>query len=248
MNIEYHKWFSPSLSQDMELKIYGSAGKCVIVFPTLGGRFFEFEEQKMVEACQYYIDNDKIQLYTVDNLDKQSWANPDIPPDERALRHEDFDRYIIREVAPFVRDHNPTASREKKFLSAGCGMGGYHASNFFFRHPDVFDSLICLSGEQALHKYVGEYMDIHVYLNSPLDYLSRLDDDYYLEQYRKSKIIVAVGRGPGDETALADAQALQRLLFHKNIPALIDYWGEDVTPDWIWWRKQFPYFLDKLGL
>ncbi len=33
MQIEYHKWFSPALGHDMELKIYGYFGKPVLVFP-----------------------------------------------------------------------------------------------------------------------------------------------------------------------------------------------------------------------
>ena len=27
MKVEYHKWFSPSLNQEMELKAYGHGGK-----------------------------------------------------------------------------------------------------------------------------------------------------------------------------------------------------------------------------
>jgi len=26
MNVEYHKWWSPNLNQDMEMKVYGHAG------------------------------------------------------------------------------------------------------------------------------------------------------------------------------------------------------------------------------
>ena len=37
MNVEYHKWWSPSLGQDMEMKVYGHYGKPTIVFPAQGG-------------------------------------------------------------------------------------------------------------------------------------------------------------------------------------------------------------------
>jgi len=33
MQIEYHKWFSPVLGHDMELKVYGYYGKPLLVFP-----------------------------------------------------------------------------------------------------------------------------------------------------------------------------------------------------------------------
>ena len=39
LNIEYHKWYSERLNQDMEMKVYGHAGKPVLVFPSQAGRF-----------------------------------------------------------------------------------------------------------------------------------------------------------------------------------------------------------------
>ena len=34
MHIGYHKWLSTHLGQEMELKVYGHAGKPMLVFPT----------------------------------------------------------------------------------------------------------------------------------------------------------------------------------------------------------------------
>ena len=48
MNREYHKWYSPSLSRDMELLVFGHAGLPVIVFPTSMGRFFDYENRDMI--------------------------------------------------------------------------------------------------------------------------------------------------------------------------------------------------------
>ena len=50
MNREYHKWFSPRLGRDMELLVFGHAGLPILVFPTSGGRFYEFEDRQMVAA------------------------------------------------------------------------------------------------------------------------------------------------------------------------------------------------------
>ena len=50
MNIEYHRWWSPHLQQDMELKVYGYYGKPVVVFPAQGGRFFDYENFGMIGA------------------------------------------------------------------------------------------------------------------------------------------------------------------------------------------------------
>ena len=56
MHTEYYKWWSPNLGQDMELKIYGHAGKPILVFPAQGGRFYEYEDFGMVEACRGSIE------------------------------------------------------------------------------------------------------------------------------------------------------------------------------------------------
>ena len=60
MNIEYHKWWSNNLHQEMELKVYGHAGKPVVVFPTQGGKFYQFEDFGMVGACNPFLAEGKI--------------------------------------------------------------------------------------------------------------------------------------------------------------------------------------------
>lgn len=246
MNIEYHKWWSPNLGQEMELKVYGFYGKPMLVFPAQAGRFYEYEDFKMIEAIAWFIETGRIKVFTVDSIDAQSWANWELHPAQRAQRHEDYDRYIIQEVAPFIYDH--THNRQQKFISTGCSMGGYHAANFFFRHPDIFDVMICLSGLFQLRMFVGDYSDETVYYNSPLYYLPDLEDPWYLDQYRQSRIIVGVGQGAWEDTMLEDAYALQRILQAKAVPHWIDFWGRDVNHDWPWWRKMMPYFLGTLNL
>ena len=88
MNIEYHKTWSECLNQDIELKTYGTTGKPVVVFPTQGGRFFDYEDNGMVHACSEYITAGKIQLFAIDSIDHQSWANWTLHPTDRAIRHD----------------------------------------------------------------------------------------------------------------------------------------------------------------
>lgn len=245
MNIEYHKWWSNNLNQDIELKVYGHAGKPMVVFPTQGGRFYQFEDFGMVGACSSFIAEGKIRLFTVDSIDNQSWVNWEISPSERALRHMDYDRYITQEVAPFIEQHS---QYKGKYLTTGCSMGGYHAANFFFRHPDLFDGTIALSGIFRLNMFIGDYMDDNVYFNCPLAYLPDLDDAWYLDQYRSSQIIICSGQGEWEDEMIADAKALGQILEEKQIPCWIDLWGQDVNHDWPWWQKQLPYFLSHLIL
>jgi esterase/lipase superfamily enzyme len=245
VNIEYHKWWSNALNQDMELKCYGSSGRPALVFPALGGRFFEYEDFGMVQAMQELIEAGRLRLFTVDSLDNQSWANRNAHPTDRARRHEDYNRYIIEEVLPFARQKcgNPN----QRLITTGCSMGAYHAANFFFRHPDHFDGVVALSGIYRLDMFVGDYMDETIYFNSPIAYLSNLNDQWYIDRYRQSQIIICTGQGAWEEPMLADTLALKKVLEEKQIPAWIDIWGLDVNHDWPWWRKMAPYFFEKLA-
>ncbi len=242
MNIEYHRWYSSNLGQEMELKVYGHAGRPVLVFPAQSGRFFDFENFGMVEAVGPFIENGLITLYTVDSVDSQTWANFAAHPHDRAARHEEYDRYITQEVGPFFQQRHGG----QKAISTGCSMGGYHCANFFFRHPDLFNGVISLSGLFSLRHFIGDYMDELVYFNAPLQYLPGLEDPWYLDQYRQSDIIICAGQGAWEDEMRADAAHLQAILDAKGVPAWFDFWGHDVNHDWPWWRKQLPYFLSKL--
>jgi esterase/lipase superfamily enzyme len=242
MNIEYHKWYSERLNQDMELKVYGHAGKPVLVFPSQAGRFFDFENRGMVGAVEWFIESGYVTLYTVDSVDAQSWANFSAHPHDRAVRHESYDGYIVHEVAPFFQRRHPGM----KALTTGVSMGGYHCANFFFRHPEVFDAVVSLSGLFSLRYFIGDYMDDLVYFNSPLDYLSSMNDDWYLDQYRQSEITICVGQGAWEDEMRAEASRLRAILDSKNVSAWVDFWGHDVNHDWPWWLKQMPYFFSKL--
>ena len=153
MNTRYHTMYSGCLRREMELKSYGHAGKPVVVFPSSGGRFFEYEDFQMVDACGPFIEQGIIRLYTPDSIDRESWLDSEKEPGHRARRHNAYDAYIVDELLPFIRSDS---GYEGKLLATGCSMGGYHAVNFFFRHPDVFDTLIALSGIYDARFFVGE--------------------------------------------------------------------------------------------
>ncbi len=244
MNVEYHKWWSPSLNQDMELKVYGHAGKPILVFPSLNGRFYEFESHGMINSISWYLEEGKVQAFTVDSIDSQSWTNWNASPSDRSRRHEDYDRYIMQEVVPFIT--NKIAAQEK-IMTTGCSMGAYYAINFFFRHPEYFDALIALSGVARLSLFVGDFVDENIYFNSPILFLKNLVDDGILNLYRHSKIILCAGQGDWEGPMISDMRELSGILTEKNIPHWFDLWGYDVVHDWPWWQKQLPYFLNKLG-
>ncbi len=245
MNDEYHKHWSRHLGRDMEFKIYGHGGKPVLVFPTGCGRFYEFEDFGMVEAVKGFIDSGHIQLYTVDSVDCEAWMAHWMYPGDRGRRHLDYEQYILDELLPFARQYS---GYDGRLFVTGCSMGAYHAANLFFKYPDVFDTVVGLSGLYGPQHFVGDYVDDTVYYNFPLCYLPNLTDPWFIEQFRASDIVFCVGQGAWEQDALHETRTLEQSLHALGVPAWFDYWGYNVSHDWPWWRKQLPYFLGELSL
>lgn len=244
MHIEEHEWHSPNLGRRMALKVYGHWGAPFIVFPCSRGRYFDYEGLGMIAAISAFIDSGKIKLFCVDSVDAESWYNFSLSPADRNARHEAYDRYIVHETLPFVRKHCRKPGIRP--MANGCSMGAFHAVNFFFKHPDLFEGAVACSGLYRLDRPefgLGPADMPAVYFNSPLSYLSGLDDPWYLEQYRRRTIVVSAGQGAWDEDALEDTRHLEAICRAKAIPAWIDIWGPDVDHAWPWWYKQMNYFL-----
>lgn len=244
MYVEYHRWHSPTLGHDMELKLYGHGGQPVLAFPSLNGRFYDFEDRGMVAACAHLIEGGRLTLYTIDGIDWQSWTNESIPPADRARRHDAYDAYVVGEVAPFVehRSGRPT------MWTTGCSMGAYHAANLLFRHPDRFDGVVAISGLYQVGEFVGDAGGMSAYFNSPLWYLPGLEDPAALERLRRAKIVLVVGQGAWEDECVRDTRAMERVLTAKGIPAIVDYWGHDVEHDWPSWQRMLPHELERLGV
>jgi esterase/lipase superfamily enzyme len=244
MHVEDRSWFSPSLGHDMALKVYGHDGRPVLGFPSQDGRYWDFEAWGMVDACAAFIEAGRMRLVTVDSVDWESWTNHAIAPADRGRRHDDYDRYLASEVVPFLRD----LTHWDRAWATGVSMGGYHAANVVFRHPDLFDGLIAMSGPYQLGLFVGDDGSEPVYFNSPLRYLPNLEDRWYLDRLRTARIAIVVGQGAWEEEMLADTRALRDVLAAKGIPAIVDEWGHDVKHDWPWWRRMLPHYLERLGV
>ena len=232
MHIRYYKEYSHHLQRDMEFKVYGHAGLPFIVFPCQDGKFFDFENQGMIDLVADKIEEGKLQLFCVGCVDEETWsAKNGICGEFLPRLHQ-----IHAETDP--------VSYEGKVMLTGASMGGYHSVNFYLRFPELFGGCLSLSGLFHAGYFFGQYSDINIYYNSPNDFMRNMPADHPLvEQYRKGRIIICCGQGAWEDDAKADARGLKYEFERLGVPAWVDLWGEDVNHDWPWWRIQFPYFM-----
>ena len=238
MYTETQTWYSPAIGHDMTIKIYGHYGKPLLVFPCSGGTHHEFEDFGMLETIRGEVEAGKVKVFCVDSLDNESWLKTDGHMGDNVYRHEAYDKYIVNEVVPFIKEH---CKSNCKIALTGNSMGGYHTVNFILRHPDCFDACIALAGVYDARRLVGDYWDQDVYFNSPVDYLPNLNDEWFLGQLRQNRIIICTGQGPWE--CPDDTKRMKEIFEAKGIPAWVDLWGYDVNHDWPWWKIMLPHFL-----
>jgi esterase/lipase superfamily enzyme len=230
MNREYHEGESSRLGRSMELLVFGHAGMPVVVFPTSGGRFFEFEDRGMVAALGARIEAGELQLFCVDSVDRESWYNGQVSPRRRIARHMDYEAYVLDEVVPFIREKN----RDPRLLALGCSFGGYHAANIALRHPDLFSGFFSMSGAFDLTIFLDGYYDEDCYFHLPMHYLPGLEDPWFLDRMRANSYVLATG---WDDQCLAQNQQLDRILSEKGIPHRFHVWDVPHAHDWPAWRR-----------
>jgi len=242
MKREYHKWFSPVLQRDMELLIFGHAGRAVLFFPTRTARFYDYENWGIIDAMRPQVDNGEIQLYCVDSIDAESFYNSAIDPFTRIQRHLQYEKYMLNEVIPLMRLKNNSGYLE----TAGCSMGAYHAINFAMKYPWIFRKAVGISGRYDLTQTPGDFKDLldgfndeSVYFNMPSQYMPNLTDTDLLAALRNLEIIIAIGE---TDPFMTGNKEFSELLWDRGIPNQFYIWGSNAhRPKY--WRKMTPLYI-----
>ncbi|MBL8220184.1 MAG: esterase family protein [Bryobacterales bacterium] len=237
MNREYHKWHSPALGRDMELLVFGHGGMPLLVFPTSTGRFFDYENHGMIAALAHKYDGGQLQAFCVDSVDAESWSNRQVPPRNRVERHMQYERYILMELLPLVRQRTGA----DRIAVTGCSFGGYHAVNFALRHPDVVHTCVSMGGSFDVRGFLDGYWDQDVYFHNPVEYLRNLTDEWYLSLYREGfRLVLVTGE---HDICLDDNFKFSSILNKKGIPHHLDVWGDGTGHDWPWWQRMARKFF-----
>ncbi len=248
MEIKYHTHYSGFLQRQMEFKVYGYGGKPVMFIPCQGGRFFDFENFKMLDHWAPFIEAGRCTVYAVDSIDNEAWAAQHSDYRRRIESHENWIRYITEEMVPAIRHLSGQQNGfDQKIMTFGASTGATHAANLFFRRPDLFDGVFAISGYFESREFFGDYVDDLVYNNVPCHYLPNLPaDHFYMDLYRRSKMLFVVGQGAWEGPLLASTRNLDGVLRAKGIPARVEYWGHDVAHDWDWWFKMVEHYVPQL--
>lgn len=242
MNREYHKWFSSCLNREMELLVFGHAGAKVLVFPTRAGRFFDYENWGIVQALHQHLNNGWLQLFCVDSIDAESFYCHWCRPQDRIVRHLQYESYLLEEVLPFTRTKN-----SNPFMVAhGCSLGAYHAVNLAFRYPHLFGKVVALSGRYDLTRSIGSFRDLFdgyydqtIYYHMPSHYIPNLGEGRALELLRRLEIILVIGQ---EDIFLENNRQLSQDLWNKNIWHALQIWPDEAHKPY-YWRQMVALYL-----
>jgi esterase/lipase superfamily enzyme len=237
--------YSPAIGAAGTVIGYGHWGRPVLVFPSEAGKAYDFANNGMVAAVEDLIEAGRVKLYCVDSYDAGSWAANELPLEERARRHANFESWIHDQVVAYIRADSGDAP---DVMTAGCSMGAFHAVNFAFKKADVFPVAMGLSGnyDPSAWRGWGQRGDA-AYFNNPTDYVANLGGDHLDWLRQRLSILLVVGQGQWEDTtgALESTKHLAGLLAAKGIRHELDVWGHDIPHDWPSWRRQFAHHLPR---
>ena len=235
-------WWSPSLNQEMPIVSYGHAGAPLLLFPTAAADFLENERFHLVKSVEPFLLAGRIRLFSIDSINRQAWMDGSLPAAVQAERQARFSRYVEQEVVGYVRQQ---AGHAVRIGTVGASFGAFHAANALFRRPDLFDTLIAMSGFYDLAPdYLRGFTSDDCYYNNPAWYLPGLAGEYLTWLRERCRIIIVSGQGAYE--APDASRQLSEILGRKGIPHVLDLWGHDVNHDWPWWRKMLPHYVEHL--
>jgi esterase/lipase superfamily enzyme len=239
MRKEITSWHSPALNKEMPIVSYGHWGFALLLIPTACSDFLEYERFELINALSPMIEAGKLRVFSIDSINNDSWMKRGMVPEHKAIRHNQFNAYVANEVVPFIKN---STSFETPIYTAGASFGALHGMNLFLKYPDRLNGCIAMSGVYDLTEYTSGFWDDQVYLNSPIHYMAKLNDPWYLNRIKASHHIHILS-GSGSYEAPDASRRFSQVLWDKGIWNNLQVWGNDMPHDWPTWRKMLPTIL-----
>ena len=239
MKREISSWYSPALQQEMPIVSYGYFGFALLLVPTAGADYLEYERFQLMETLEPLINSGKLRVFSINSVNKESWLNNDMQGEHKAIRQNQFNQYVFDEVIPFIKN---ATSNETPIITCGASFGALHSMNLFLKRPDLIDGVIAMSGVYNLSEYTKGFHDEQVYYNSPAHYVPNLTEEWFINHICKSQHIHIIA-GSGDYEDSQASRNFSDILHQKGIAHELDIWGEEWKHDWPTWRAMLPHYL-----
>ena len=244
MKYEEIGWYSDRLGRYMKIRIYGHYGPAFIAFPCQNKQSDDFSNNGMIDALSWFLENGKMKLFCLDSNDDETVSSKSWDKAYAGHKLEMYHQYLIEEVLPLVYEKQ---GGECLPYLIGMSMGGSHASNNFFRRPELFSGFISLSGKYDVASFFDGYMDANIYNNSPVHYLKNISYSHpYINIYNTKRMISVVGRGAYEHLVLESNYEMANIAYLKGIHIDFHFWDENSVHDWSSWLYQMPYFLGQI--
>ncbi len=166
--------------------------------------------------------------------------NKNVSVHESARRQMLFSRYVEEEVVPYIR--RAVRNEDARIAVAGASFGAFHAANQFFRRPELFDTLIAMSGFFDLEPdYLGGWMNDDIYFNNPMSFVPNIHDSHQRHMIEHAQVHIITGQGAYE--APHASRRFSNMLWDAGIWNNLDVWGHDMKHDWPTWRAMLPHYL-----
>jgi esterase/lipase superfamily enzyme len=229
------------MGRRMHLWCYGHFGPPLLAFPSASGMAHEWHAHGMVDSLAELIDAGKLKLYCTESNVAEAWTRRDSDAAWRIQRHMAFEQYVVQELVPFIRED--CRSTDIPVAVSGTSLGAYYSANFTLKYPDLFRYALCMSGRYDISWLTDGYSNQDIYFNNPISYLPGLDG-VLLDRLRKNVHLVLVcGQGKWEDGNIEDTNRLADSLGAKEISHERDLWGQDVSHEWRWWKRQAVFHL-----
>jgi esterase/lipase superfamily enzyme len=231
--IEHTDFYSHLLGMSLKVEVTGHFGYPILMFPPSQGHYTQNHDFKLNESINWFVEQGKVKLYNIETIDKFSFYDKNIHAAERIRNYELYVQFLIQEFVPYLQ----ALHSEHRIAIAGASFGGYHASNFAFRFPDVVSHLFCLSGAFSIRNFMDGFSNEQVYFNSPREFM-RNDLAW---KFNHMHIVLSTS---DEDICLEQTKEMSNILSVKGI----NHWYDErkwINHDWPLWRMAFPMFIER---
>ena len=234
---------SRHLGRSIHLWCHGWYGTPVLVMPSASGMAHEWQLGGAVEALRPWLDAGIFKLYCVETNVSESWLSEG-SASEKLDRHQAYESFLLDELVPWIDGDCCTPGIP--MVVCGVSFGGFLALNLALRHPERFSRVLTLSARYRVFPFLGaveQQRSLDAYYQQPLAYVPNLTGPALRRVAEKVSGVLVVGRGPHEGRCLPETMAMAHALRSRGLRFGLDVWGDEVSHEWTWWRRQLVHHL-----